>query len=96
MWSRGMLFTGLALLGAACNFGAEESTTTEALAPVTTTTTPVTTTATTTTTLAALAGPAFPDYTIARRIEATDGRDTVVVLLDTSSYQILTAELRLE
>jgi len=89
MWLRALLFTGLALIGTACTFGAEETTTTEGLAEVTTTAAPVTTIATTTTTLAALARPTFPDYSIARRINATDGRDTVVVLLDPSSYQIL-------
>jgi hypothetical protein len=89
MWSRAVLFTGLALIGTACSFGAEETTTTEAPAEVTTTTTPVTTIAVTTTTLEALAGPTFPDYTIARRVGTTDGRDSVVVLLDPSSYQIL-------
>ena len=88
MWLRALLFTGLALIGTACTFGADETTTTEADA--TTTAAPVTTTtAATTTTLAALAGPTFPDYSIARRINAADGRDTVVVLLDPSSYQIL-------
>ena len=89
MWLRALLFTGLALIGTACTFGAEETTTTEGLAEVPTTAAPVTTIATTTTTLAALAGPTFPDYSIARRINATDGRDTVVVLLDPNSYQIL-------
>ena len=90
MWLRALLFTGLASSGTACTIGAVDTTTTEAIAEVTTTVAPVTTTtATTTTTLAALAGPSFPDYSIARRINATDGRDTVVVLLDPSSYQIL-------
>ena len=88
MWSRALLLTGLACLAAACTFGAEETTTTEAILEVTTTAPPETTT-TVTTTLAPLSEPSFPEYSIARRIEATDGRDTVVVLLDPSSYQVL-------
>ena len=88
MWLRAMLVTLLVLLATACTSGSEDTTTTETLAELTTTVAPETTT-TVTTTLAPLADPAFPQYSIAQRIESGNGRDTVVVLLDPDSYDIL-------
>lgn len=88
MWVRVGLVTGMLLLATGCTLGQDVTTTTAEIIEVTTTTAPPTTT-TTSTTLAPLAGPSFPEYAIARRIDSEDGRDTVVVLLDPSSYQIL-------
>lgn len=90
MWVRGAVVTGLIVLATACSTGAAETTTTttEAVVQTTTTVPPPSTTATSTT-LAPLSEPTFPEYTIARRIDSEDGRDTVVVLLDPGSYNIL-------
>ena len=88
MWSKAVLLTGLVCFATACTFGAEETTTTEALVELTTTAPPETTT-TVTTTLAPLPEPVFPQYSIAQRVEASDGRDIVVVLLDPTSYDVL-------
>lgn len=88
MWVRVVAVTGVLLLATGCTLGEEVTTTTEAIIEVTTTAPPTTTT-TTSTTLAPLAEPAFPEYSIARRVVSEDGRDTVVVLLDPDSYQIL-------
>lgn len=90
MWARVGLVIGVVLIVTGCTLGEEVTTTTEAIVEVTTTAPPPpTTSSTTSTTLAPLAGPAFPEYSIARRIESEDGSDTIVVLLDPDSYQIL-------
>lgn len=87
MWVRAAVATGLILAATACSGAEETTTTTMEIIEVTTTVPPTTTT--TSTTLAPLSEPTFPEYTIARRIDSEDGRDTVVVLLDPASYTIL-------
>jgi hypothetical protein len=85
---RGAVVTGLILLATACSSGADDTTTTTTAVIDTTTTVPSTSTSTSTT-LAPLSEPTFPDYAIARRVDSEDGRDTVVVLLDPDSYNVL-------
>ncbi len=86
MWVRAVLLAGFAILGAGCSFGGSETTTTtEPIVESTTTSPPETTT----TTLAPLSAPSFPSYSIVKRIENPDEGDTVVVLLDSTSYTIL-------
>jgi hypothetical protein len=87
MWLRGFVISGVVLMGAACSIGADTTTTTtEALVEITTV--PPAETTTTTTTLAPLSDPSFPSYSIVQRREDSNG-DTVVVLLDPTSYEIL-------
>jgi hypothetical protein len=87
MWLRGFVIAGVVLLGAACSIGADTTTTTtEALVEITTV--PPVETTITTTTLAPLSAPSFPSYSIVQRREDSNG-DTVVVLLDPTSYEIL-------
>ncbi len=90
MWLRGLILVGVMGLTAACSFGGGDTTTTTTTTtsvPPTTTTVPAPTT-TTSTTLEPLAVPTFPAYSIVARIEDATG-DTVVVLLDTTSYELL-------
>lgn len=88
MWLRGFAIAGVVLIGAACSIGADTTTTTtEALVEITSAAPPEETT-TTTTTLAPLSDPSFPSYSIVQRREDDSG-DTVVVLLDPTSYEIL-------
>jgi len=89
MWLRGFVLAGVVCLAASCSIGGSETstTTTEALVELTTTA-PVETTTTTSTTLAPLSDPSFPRYSIVLREPGSDG-DTVIVLLDTTSYEVL-------
>jgi hypothetical protein len=89
MWKWPTLVGGVALITAACTLGSADTTTTTAAAP-TTTQAPSTTTTTTTTTLAPFSDPTFPAYSIVERIEDAQYGDTVVVLLDPTSYTVLT------
>lgn len=89
MWLRGFVIAGVVCLAAACSIGSTESTTTTTEALVELTTTEPVELTTTSTTLAPLSEPSFPAYSIVQRIPGSDG-DTVVVLLDKTSYSILT------
>lgn len=88
MWVRLIVIAGV-MVTAGCTFGATETTTTTTQA-VTTTLPPETTTSTTVTTLAPLSAPRFPSYRIVTRIDDANGGDTVVVLLDSGSVEVLT------
>jgi hypothetical protein len=85
---RAVVLTSLVVALSGCSLGSKETTTTTTAAIIELTTT-VATTTTTSTTLAPLSEPAFPEYSIARRVASADGRDTVVVLLDPGSYDVL-------
>jgi hypothetical protein len=90
MWVRGAVATGLILLATACSGGADDTTTTtDAILEVTTTLPSTSTSTSPSSTLAPVSEPTFPEYTIARRVDSQDGRDTVVVLLDPDSYNLL-------
>jgi len=89
MWLRGFVVAGLVCFAASCSIGGNDTTTTtttEALVELTTTA-PVET-STTSTTLEPLTDPSFPAYSIVQRIPGSDG-DTVIILLDTESYEVL-------
>jgi hypothetical protein len=87
MLVRGFVIAGFVVVAAGCSLVGDDTTTTTATTlPETTTTVPATTT--TATTLAPLSEPSFPSYSIVTRIEDATG-DTVVVLLDPSSYTLL-------
>ncbi|MCH8991076.1 MAG: hypothetical protein IIA44_04920 [Acidobacteria bacterium] len=88
MWVRVIVIAGV-MVTAGCTFGSTETTTTTTQ-PVTTTLPPETTTSTTATTLAPLSAPRFPSYRIVSRIDDANGGDTVVVLLDSGSVEVLT------
>lgn len=88
MWARVLVIAGL-VVTTGCTFGGVDTTTTTTPA-ATTTLPPETTVATTVTTLAPLSAPRFPSYRIVTRIENDNGGDTVVVLLDTGSVEVLT------
>ena len=84
----------LAVMLAACSSAGDETTTTTApttttTAPTTTTTTVATTTTTTTTPPADPTVPTFPEYQITERVISPETGDTVVLLLDPSSYTTL-------
>ena len=91
MASRILIATVAAALLAACSSSSETTTTTSTTTSSTTTTTTVapTTTTTTTTTTIPQEPPAFPEYRITERIIVPETGDTVVLLLDSTTYTSL-------
>ena len=92
LWWKLAVVAASGTLAAACTSDAadETTTTTRPLLTTTTTVAPTTTTTTTTsTTLPPLGNATFPSYSIVSRVAGASG-DTVVVLLDESSYETLT------
>jgi len=91
MKPRVVLFAPVVLLLAACSSSGAETTTT---APSTTTIAPVATTSTSmastsTTSTIARPVPSFPEYRIAERVVSPETGDTVVLLLDPTTYSTL-------
>lgn len=85
-----VLVVGCGLLVAACQDSAESPTTTAASSLLTLPPATAPATSSTTTTLAPAEQLSSPQYQIVQRTPGEAGGDTVVVLLDTASYETLT------
>ena len=91
MRSRSYLLIALALVVASCTSSDEPAATTTTKAPTTSTTATTVPASTTTSTATTLAPPelSFPEYRIAERIVSAETGDTVILLLDPTSYTSL-------
>jgi hypothetical protein len=91
MRSRSYLLIALALVVASCTSSDEPAATTTTKAPATSTTATTVPASTTTSTATTLAPPelSFPEYRIAERIVSAETGDTVILLLDPTSYTSL-------
>ena len=93
MSSRSYLLFATVLVIASCTSSNEPAatttTTTSTTSSTTTTTSPTTTSSSSTTTTAVPSVPSFPEYRIAERIISVETGDTVVLLLDPTSYTSL-------
>jgi ABC-type Fe3+-hydroxamate transport system substrate-binding protein len=91
MRSRSYLLIALALVVASCTSSNEPAATTTTKAPATSTTATTVPASTTTSTATTLAPPelSFPEYRIAERIVSAETGDTVILLLDPTSYTSL-------
>ncbi len=92
MRSRSYLLIATALVIVSCTSSNEPAATTTSTAPTTTSTTitiatTITTSSTTTTFVPSM--PSFPEYRIAERIISVETGDTVILLLDPTSYTSL-------
>ncbi len=92
MRSRSYLFIATVLVIASCTSSNEPAATTTSTTSTTTSTTTTispTTTTTSTTTTSVPSMPSFPEYRIAERIISVETGDTVILLLDPTSYTSL-------